>query len=236
MVKRNESETLELRSVERLPEVEGIDIVLLHTNAGAIDCRLHYDGVVTSAAAANPQNQGGAQAAIIWVGGAGGGLTGPSGGMYTRLASTLQQEGIGSLRLDYRRPNDLTACVLDTLLGAAYLQTLGYGRLILVGHSFGGAVVITAGAQQPASIGVICLASQNFGTELAEDLSPRSLLLVHGEGDRVLGDYCSRDIYRRARQPKQMILYPGCGHGLDECRGEVDSDVLRWVRDLVKGL
>jgi fermentation-respiration switch protein FrsA (DUF1100 family) len=233
MVKRNDSESLELRSVERLPEVEGIDIVLLHTNAGAIDCRLHYDGVLASAAAAHPQIPDGGQAAIIWVGGAGGGLAGPGGGMYPRLASTLQQEGIGSLRLDYRRPNDLAACVQDTLLGAAYLQTLGYGRLILVGHSFGGAVVITAGAQKPATIGVICLASQNFGTDLAEDLSPRSLLLLHGESDRVLGDYCSREIYNRARQPKQLILYPGCGHGLDECRGEVDIDVLRWVRDLV---
>ncbi|RPJ51465.1 MAG: alpha/beta hydrolase [Chloroflexi bacterium] len=168
------------------------------------------------------------------MGGAGGGLSGPAAGMYPRLAKQLVVEGVDSLRLDYRRPNHLSACVLDTLIGAAYLQKLGYRRLVLVGHSFGGAVVITAGAQLSGVVGIVCLASQNAGTELAHELSPRAILLLHGEADGVLNAYCSQDIYMRSREPRQLILYPGCGHGFDECRNEADRDILRWIREQVQ--
>jgi uncharacterized protein len=221
-------EQLILRSVERRPEGAGVDVVDLYTDAGSIHCRLHSNGASSTALlAAN-------ETAVIWVGGAGGGLSGPAGGLYPRLAEQLVLKGISSLRLDYREPNHLAACVLDSLMGASYLQTLGYQRLIMVGHSFGGAVVISAGAQSEATVGVICLASQNAGTELASDLAPRSLLLLHGEADRILSDYCSRDIYTRARQPKQMILYPGCGHSLDECRSDIDADLLGWILEIAR--
>ena len=60
-------------------------------------------------------------AAVVWVWGAGGGVTGPAGGIYVRLAEKLTAEGIASLRLDYRLPNDLYECVLDTLAGVTLL-------------------------------------------------------------------------------------------------------------------
>ena len=50
-----------------------------------------------------------------------------------------------SLQLDYRkiRKHD-GACVLDVLVGVegSYLKSRGHIRVVLVGHSFGGAVVI----------------------------------------------------------------------------------------------
>ena len=41
---------------------------------------------------------------------------------------------------------------------------------------------------------------------------------------------CSRDIYQRADEPKQLLVYPGCSHGLDQCRERLDADLLRWLR------
>ena len=57
--------------------------------------------------------------------------------------------------------------------------------------------------------------------------------LAPGEQDEVLPDLCSRDLYRRAEVPKQLLLYPDCGHGLDECRSRLDTDLMRWVRQVL---
>jgi len=105
--------------------------------------------------------------------------------------------------------------------------------VLLVGHSFGGAVVITAGAESNAVVGVAALSSQSYGTEAAGRLSPRPLFLGHGTADEVLPDRCSRDIYQRAKEPKRLVLYPGCRHGLDQCREDVDRDLLGWIREVV---
>jgi alpha-beta hydrolase superfamily lysophospholipase len=56
---------------------------------------------------------------------------------------------------------------------------------------------------------------------------------MHGTADEVLPDACSRDLHRRAREPKRLILYPGCRHGLDECRAAVDRDLLAWLGEVL---
>ena len=211
--------SLELRDIERGPAGDGAERVTLRTSAGTIDCRFHDV----------PHGD----AAVLWVFGAGGGLGGPAGGLYARLARQLVGDGVASLELDYRRPGDLPNCVLDVLLGVSYLGTLGRSRVVLAGHSLGGAVVITAGATSEAVIAVAALSSQTHGTDLADQISPRPLLLIHGTADEVLPDTCSRAIHRRAREPKRLVLYPGCRHGLDQCREELDRDLLGWLRDVV---
>jgi pimeloyl-ACP methyl ester carboxylesterase len=103
--------------------------------------------------------------AVLWVFGAGGGFGGPAGGVYTRLASRLVNDGIASLCVDYRYPGRLRPCVDDVRSGLEYLRADGAGRAILVGHSFGGAVVIQAGISRPEVAGVAALSSQTFGTD-----------------------------------------------------------------------
>jgi pimeloyl-ACP methyl ester carboxylesterase len=108
--------------------------------------------------------------------------------------------------------------------------------VVLVGHSFGGAVVLNAAriaAEQV--IGVAALSSQTAGVENLTGLAPRPVLFVHGEEDEVLPDRCSRDLYAMAEQPKQLILYPECLHGLDQCRDSLDRDLLRWIEATVAG-
>ena len=73
-----------------------------------------------------------------------------------------------------------------------------------------------AGALSAEVVAVVAMSSQTYGTDLAPQLSPRALLLVHGTADKILPDVCSRDIYARAQEPKELRLYPGCRHGLDE--------------------
>ena len=79
---------------------------------------------------------------------------------FARLADVLRQDRIASLRLCYRHPNVLPECVLDIMTGVAYLTHGGAQPVVLVGHSFGGAVVMTAGALRAPVAGVVALAPQ----------------------------------------------------------------------------
>jgi len=161
--------------------------------------------------------------------GAGGGLGGPAGGLYTRLGEQLRPREVTSLELDYLCPGDLDPCVSDVLVGLGYLESLGKSRIVLVGHSFGGAVVISAGAISPLVVAVAALSSQTAGTMAVGALSPKPVIFIHGSADEVLPDRCSRDLYARAGEPKELILYPGCRHGLDQCRESLDRDLARWL-------
>src|SRR5512132_533034 len=121
---------LDLLDVKDTPEPDGSRRVELVTDNGKIGCRYH------------PAETG--DRAIVWVFGAGGGWGGPAGGMYPRLAKQLVPEGVTSLEVAYRYPGMLQHCVLDALMAVLWLESLARSRIAIVGHSFGGAVVITA--------------------------------------------------------------------------------------------
>ena len=87
--------------------------------------------------------------------------------------------GITSLRIDYRDAGELTECVMDTLAGVSFLSGTGHTDILLVGHSFGGAVVIKSAPFSEYVKGVIALSSQTFGATEVSDVSPRPLLLIH---------------------------------------------------------
>ena len=212
--------TLEFRGATRGAEERNVVALKLHTDRGDIEARFHPASGVAPAAK---------QLGVVWVGGAGGGLDGPARGLYPAASELLQQRGIASVRLHYRRPNELRDCVLDTLAGVAFLAREGITRVAVVGHSFGGAVVISAGASSPLIKAVVPMSSQTYGTELTPAVAPRPMLLIHGTNDDVLSDRCSRQIYAAAREPKEIKLCPGAGHGLDEVRQEVLDLLLRWI-------
>ncbi|GBD10876.1 hypothetical protein HRbin23_00526 [bacterium HR23] len=160
----------------------------------------------------------GAQEGVLWVWGVRGGVDGPANGCYRILAQELAREHrIASLRLDYRWPGVLHECVLDALAGLTFLKGMGIKRAALVGHSFGGAVVIASAPFSDISACVVALSTQTYGAHGAGGVSPRPLLLVHGEEDTHLPPSCSRMVYGWAREPKELVLLPGAGHSLREC-------------------
>lgn len=176
----------------------------------------------------------GARGAVVMVGGAGGGIHGPAG-IYEELAARLRAEGATALRLEYRVPNYLDECVHDVLAAVAALGgPRGLDRAVLIGWSFGGAVVIGAGAESDVVVGLATVASQTYGTGAVRELSPKkSLLLLHGTADRVLPYQLSRDLYARAGEPKELVLYPGDGHGIEGHRSEMLEKLRGWCLDLL---
>ncbi|WNG33342.1 alpha/beta hydrolase [Archangium minus] len=171
----------------------------------------------------------GAKAGALLAGGVGGGFDTPALGLYPRLGEELLRHHLSTLRVRYRHSTDLAEAVQDVLAGVDFLVEHGLERVALVGHSFGGAVMIDAGAQSPWVTTVVGLSPQSYGTEAVSELHPRSLLLVHGRSDAVLPPSCSLSIYERARGRKELELIPGAGHVLDEAAERVFTRVRDWL-------
>jgi hypothetical protein len=174
----------------------------------------------------------GAMAAAVFVGGAGGGFDTPvRGWLYPRLCEELgREEGIAGLRVRYRHANDLEECVLDLLAGISFLEADFVTDVAVVGHSFGGAVVIQAAALSETVRTCVALSTQTYGATPAATLGPRcSLLLAHGTADEILPPACSEYVYRIAREPKKLLLKEGVRHGLDEWADELPGIVRGWI-------
>jgi dienelactone hydrolase len=193
---------------------DGTVNVLLKTTRGDIDCIMH------------PVEGG--TGAVVCVGGAMGGMDGPADKLYARLASLLEESQTTVLRVNYRKPNDLEECVLDTLAGCSFLKGIGATDLVLVGHSFGGAVVIRAGELFPLVNGVVSMSPQLHGTRQVENLG-KPLLLIHGMVDAILNHEASEDIYRRANEPKRIVLYAEAGHSLQGYADKIDALLREWI-------
>jgi hypothetical protein len=164
-----------------------------------------------------------------------GGFRGPANGLYAQLAEELASRGVASLRIEYRRAAHLDESVLDVLAGISYLGGRNFRRVALVGHSFGGGVVLSAARYSRRVAAAVVLASQTRGAEDVVLLAPRPLLLVHGEEDTVLPVANAELIYQWAFEPKQLVVYPGAGHGLRECREELHDLLREWLLERLKG-
>ena len=199
-----------------IPEDQTGRGLTLQTTRGPINTIVHHDPD-------RPANRG-----VIWVGGARGGLDGPAGGLY-RIVGEELSPGITSLRIDYREPGELIECVMDTLAGVSFLTGTGHSDILLVGHSFGGAVAIKSAPFSDKVKGVIAMSSQTYGATDVSEVSPRPILLIHGEDDIVLSPQCSQTIFDWAEEPKEVIFMPATGHGLRETSEEVTAKVKSWV-------
>ncbi len=170
-----------------------------------------------------------ADAALIACGGAMGGLLGPADGLYQFLGDELGELGIATLRVSYRRPNDLERCVEDA--GAACEMALAEGArsLVVMGHSFGGAVAVNCAAFAGDLVaGVVTLATQSAGCEIAPSIADRELLLVHGGRDELLPVWAS-EVVKEMAGTGELIVYPSAGHLLLECGEELRALLPGWV-------
>jgi len=165
---------------------------------------------------------------VIACGGAMGGLLGPADGLYHDLGERFADRGIGLVRVGYRKPNDLGACVHDLVAVAELGARRGARRFVTMGHSFGGAVAIRAGiALGNDTTGVVTLATQSAGCEEAEQLGATPVLLFHGERDELLPPQASELV--QMLSGGELVVFPGTGHLLTEAADELRERLGSWI-------
>jgi pimeloyl-ACP methyl ester carboxylesterase len=171
---------------------------------------------------------------VLCAGGAMGGLLGPGDSFFHELGIILSSEhNIATIRVGWKRPNDLQSCVDDLVAAALFAEQNGTEKIVTVGHSFGGAVAIGA-AIEPSPIaesvkGVVTLATQSAGCENAAMLKGRPLLLVHGDSDTILPHWSSEMVNELAGGHGRVEILEGAGHLLRENGSDA------WLRANVPG-
>jgi dienelactone hydrolase len=171
-----------------------------------------------------------AETAVVMVGGAMGGMLGPARGLYQRVGVRCATSGVQALRVGYRRPNDLQACIHDTAAACELAARGGAERFVLLGHSFGGAVAMGAALLLREHAAAVCtFATQSAGMEQAELLDAGAeLLLIHGDADEILPLDCSlitREIAGRGR----VEVLAGAGHLFADHADELDRLVFELL-------
>jgi len=171
-----------------------------------------------------PEDHPSHAAAIVLCGGAMGGLLGPAEGLYHRLGVEWAERGVAVVRVSYRRPNDLEDCTIDLAAAVQLVNGAGAERVVVGGHSFGGAVAVRVGVGlAPLIGGVVTFATQSAGCESAAGLQGTPLLLFHGERDEILPVEAS-EMVRMLAGTGDLVRLPGDGHLLAK-----SGDVL-WER------
>lgn len=206
---------LHIQNVAAMPDDEpGVFRIMMQTTRGDI------------AALLRPVEGG--TGAVIFAGGAMGGLQIAKDSIADRLPRRLAELGVTSVHVAYRKPEEFEEAVLDILAGCSLLRGIGATDVVLVGHSMGGAVVVKAGQIAPDVRAVASLATQLYGTRQVEELG-KPLILIHGTADTVLNHEASEDVYRRALDPKQIVLYEGAGHSLIDARDKIVDLLAAWI-------
>ncbi len=174
------------------------------------------------------------QAAVLCVGGFDGGFDGPAEGIYADLAVSAPQRGIGVLRLDFRiktSPGPIDDGTADALAGIDWLRSQGVDRVALIGHSYGGAIVIRAAARSADVVAVCALSTQTAGIEPldVQSLAPRPLLLVHGAADWRLPPRLSEWVYSIAGAGRELQILKGATHSLRQQRDALWELLNDWL-------
>jgi predicted alpha/beta hydrolase family esterase len=169
-------------------------------------------------------------AALVLCGGAMGGLLGPAEGLYHRLGVEWARRGMPVLRVSYRVPNDLDACCVD--VAAAVQLAVGAGgaeRVVVMGHSFGGAVAVRVGVGLHEVVaGVVTFATQSAGCEVAGGLGTTPLLLFHGDRDEIL-PFESSEMVRMIAGAGEVVRLPGDGHLLAKSGDVIWERMEQWL-------
>lgn len=167
--------------------------------------------------------------AIVACGGAMGGVLGPGHGLYQQLGERWSARGTQMLRVGYREPNNLDLCAHDVACGVEWARDAGADRVVVMGHSFGGAVAIRAAVVMPASvIGVVTFATQSAGCEVAAGLGLRPLLLFHGDKDDLLPIEASHMVQALAGHG-EVVELPGDGHLLAKSDAAITERLDEWL-------
>lgn len=172
-------------------------------------------------------------AGIVACGGAMGGLLGPGHGLYQELGERWAARGVRMARVSYREPNNLDLCAHDVACGVEWVRDAGAERVVVMGHSFGGAVAIRTAVVMPASVvGVVTFATQSAGCEVAGALGGKPLLLFHGDKDELLPPEASHTVQAIAGAG-EVVMLPGDGHLLAKSDEIITELLEEWLPDVL---
>ena len=105
--------------------------------------------------------------------------SGPGTASITGSARQWAARGVTFVRIGYREPNNLDLCAHDLACGVETARDAGAERVVLMGHSFGGAAAIRAAVVMTASVvGVVTFATQSAGCEVAGALARSTVAVV----------------------------------------------------------
>lgn len=168
-------------------------------------------------------------AALVMCGGAMGGLLGPGRGLYQVLGERWAERGVRTVRVGYRTPNELDRCAHDLACGVEWARDAGAERIVVLGHSFGGAVAVRTAVVMPASVaGVVTFATQSAGCEVAGALGERPLLLFHGDHDEILPAESSHMV-RAIAGHGDVVILEGDGHLLAKSDQAIIERLDAWL-------
>lgn len=174
-----------------------------------------------------------ARAAIVACGGAMGGVLGPGHGLFHRLGREWAERGVATYRVGYRVPNDLDRCAHDVACAVEMAVDAGAERVVVMGHSFGGAVAIRVAVVMTAEVaGVVTFATQSAGCEVAAALGGRPLLLFHGDRDELL-PIQSSEMVRLIAGSGELVVLPNDGHLLARSDEAMMERLGEWLPDVL---
>ena len=173
--------------------------------------------------------------AVLMLGGAMGGTLGPGDSLYHVLGESLAGKGVPSIRMSYRKPNDLDRCCVDAAAAVQLLVGSGADSVVVMGHSFGGAVAVrvAVGLSEMVS-GVVTFATQSAGCEVAAGLQGRPLLMFHGEADSILPLEAS-EVVRAMAGTGDLHVMPGDDHLLARSHDEMMRILEPWLDNVFAG-
>jgi pimeloyl-ACP methyl ester carboxylesterase len=76
-------------------------------------------------------------------------------------------------------------------------------------------------------VGVVTLATQSAGCEVADQLAGRPVLCLHGDADELLPPMCSELVAGLAGG--ELVILPGTGHLLSQAGDELRERLLGWL-------
>jgi hypothetical protein len=173
---------------------------------------------------------------IVMVGGAMGGTLGPGDSLFFALGDALAMRGIPSIRLSYRKPNDMDSCCVDTAAAVQLLVGSGADHVVIMGHSFGGAVAVRVGVGLTDMVcGVVTFATQSAGCEVAGGLHATPLLMFHGDHDSILPLEASEVVRAIAGTGDLHVMY-GDDHLLANSHDQMFETTMAWLDTVFTGV
>lgn len=156
-------------------------------------------------------------------------------GIYGRVADWAIMRGTESIFVKYRYPGNLEESVEDALSGAAYLKQRGATQFVVMGWSFGGAVMIHTSIALENVLLSVGFSPQAQYTESVVEFSNQKLLLFHSYDDENVPYDASPDILSRAPEgiEKLLVSLNGASHNLRGTQAEIDPVVFEWIGKVI---